>query len=46
MVFCVCLSSVRLSKRRKVGPGASAVAKSRLIVRHRPLTDQEVAAQV
>lgn len=36
---------VRLSKRRKVGPGASAVAKSRLIVRHRPLTDQEVAAQ-
>jgi len=38
--------SVRLSKRRKVGPGASAVAKSRLIVRHRPLTDQEIAAQV
>jgi len=37
---------VRLSKRRKVGPGASAVAKSRLIVRHRPMTDQEIAAQV
>jgi len=46
MLTVVCLSSVRLSKRRKVGPGASAVAKSRLIVRHRPLTDQEVAAQV
>lgn len=36
---------VRLSKRRKVGAGGSTVAKSRLIVRHRPLMDQEIAAQ-
>jgi RNA polymerase II-associated factor 1 len=36
---------VRLSKRRKVGAGGATVAKSRLIVRHRPLTDQEIAAQ-
>ena len=37
---------MRLSKRRKIGPGGSTVSKSRLIVRHRPLMDQEIAAQV
>lgn len=35
---------VRLSKRRKIGTSATAVAKSRLIVKHRPFTDQEIAA--
>lgn len=47
ILFALILSiSVRLSKRRKLGPGGSTVAKSRLIVRHRPQTDQEIAAQV
>ncbi|ESO12345.1 hypothetical protein HELRODRAFT_93221 [Helobdella robusta] len=36
---------VRLSKRRKVGQTSQAVPKSRLVVRHRPLTSQEVAEQ-
>ena len=40
---------VRLSKRRKAGAGPTTGAptsNSRLIVKHRPLNDAEVAAQV
>ncbi len=50
--FCVQLWSatyfcrVRLSKRRKIGASGATTTNSRLIVKHRPLNEVEVSAQV